>query len=323
MICTSDRPVVLYHAVSSYQLLEVLLHRLLYNPRAKAVLILPDFIMQKYPRYKRLRRFFERVILFPYLHIPHIDEAGIFAAVERKADEMLPLPLEDFSAVYMAGAHFYFSLILIRRQVPFYFFEDAAGMYSRGTELYENLAKGYPLHAAIAQQYGLFDGSQPLIRQIICLKEAQTLPVSGDRFADFSVERALEGLSGRQRRRVVRFFLRRKIRTRAEAILLTQQLARLGCMSWEQQTDLYREYARGPLQGVRLLIKKHPDDTLDYTDIFPGAEQIRSVFPAELLPYVFVGARPSHIYTFTSTGCENLKEHFIIHRLGGKEHAGA
>ena len=40
---------VLYHAVSSYQLLEVLLHRRLFHPEEEAALLLPDFIVEKYP----------------------------------------------------------------------------------------------------------------------------------------------------------------------------------------------------------------------------------------------------------------------------------
>ncbi|HIY19985.1 MAG TPA: hypothetical protein IAA44_11320, partial [Candidatus Blautia avistercoris] len=46
---------VLYHAVSSYQLLEVLLHKMTYHSEDKAVLILPDFITKKYPQYRKLK----------------------------------------------------------------------------------------------------------------------------------------------------------------------------------------------------------------------------------------------------------------------------
>ena len=51
MTSTSDKSAaVLYHAVSSYQLLEVILHRLTIHPRGTAVLLLPDFIREKYPQ---------------------------------------------------------------------------------------------------------------------------------------------------------------------------------------------------------------------------------------------------------------------------------
>ena len=55
---------VLYHAVSSYQLLEAVLHRLRFHPGDPAVLLLPDFIAEKYPKYRRLaeRGFFQEVL---------------------------------------------------------------------------------------------------------------------------------------------------------------------------------------------------------------------------------------------------------------------
>ena len=41
---------VLYHAVSSYQLLEAMLHRRLFHREERATLLLPDFIVGKYPQ---------------------------------------------------------------------------------------------------------------------------------------------------------------------------------------------------------------------------------------------------------------------------------
>ena len=106
---------VLYHAVSSYQLLEVMLHRLLFHPEIRAVLLLPDFIVEKYPQWPLLERrgFFNQVRLFPYLRIPHGEESQT-AALALAAYEQLDLPpLESFSKRYVAGAHFYFSLCLL------------------------------------------------------------------------------------------------------------------------------------------------------------------------------------------------------------------
>ena len=318
MRCTSaDRGgMVLYHAVSSYQLLEVMLHRRLCHPRERAVLLLPDFIVDKYPQYRRLRSlgFFEEVYLFPYLRIPHGSEEQVMRDTARAYQGLVPHDIGSFSRVYVAGAHFYFSLYLIRTGTPFVFFEDAAGMLARWEELYEGLARGYPLHAQLARKYGLFDGSCPLAEQVICLKSAQRGAAEGARYADFSVREALLALAGRERGRLVRFFLRHPIRVRVEGILLTQQFANLGLMSREEQRALYQSLAEGPLQGVRLAIKRHPDDTLDYRDIFPHAAILPGIFPAELLPYVF-RHRPDTVYTVSSTGCENLRGDFRIIRL--------
>ena len=63
-----------------------------------------------------------------------------------------------------------------------------------------------------------------------------------------------------------------------------------------------------------MAIKVHPDDTLDYRALFPQAQVIREIFPSELLPYVF-RKKPARLYTLDSTGCENLREHFIIQKI--------
>lgn len=309
-------PAVLYHAVSSYQLLEVMLHRLVMHPRNKAVLLLPDFIKAKYPQYRKLtHRFFDRVYLFPYLHIPHKSEKQILTDTSCHVREIFPDGLSSFSNVYVAGAHFYFSLYLIHSRIPFVFFEDAAGMLSRPDELYSALSSKYPLHAAIARKHGLFDGSHPLIHQVVCLKKAQTRDVSETRYLDFSVEDTLMALPVKDRNALIRFFLHHRIRSDAEAILLTQQFSDLGLLHREEQIRLYESLRDGALRGVRLIIKKHPDDTLSYTSVFPGAAVINEIFPAELLPFVF-RKKPEIIYTWDSTSCENLRKHFLIRKLG-------
>lgn len=306
----SNRPMVLYHAVSSYQLLEVMLHRMLFHAKEKAVLLLPDFITGKYPQYKKLsgKNFFDRVYLFPYLYIPHREEALVTEDVSRCYRQTVPYDIRSFSDIYVAGAHFYFTLYLIQQEISFTFFEDAAGILERPEILYRALAAKFPIHAEIACRHGLFDGKNPYVRHIICHQ-------------NFSVEKALDGLNEKSRRRLIRFFIKRRIRTGAAAILLTQHFADLGIMEQEEQTRLYRNLRDRELRNISLIIKKHPDDTLDYKKIFPEAEVIRETFPAELLPYVF-RQKPEFIYTFDSTGCENLKEHFTIIKVGRERYAG-
>ena len=146
----------------------------------------------------------------------------------------------EIEAVPVSYTHlFYFSLYLIGQKIPFAFFEDAAGMLSRARELYDALAVKFPIHAEIAQKHGLFDGTNPYIREVICFKRAQAGQGAERETTDFSVEEALSGLPDSARRKLIRFFLRRKIRTRAQAILLTQHFANLGMMSERQQERMY------------------------------------------------------------------------------------
>lgn len=308
---------VLYHAVSSYQLLAVLLHRLAVHPSCRAVLVLPDFIVGKYPQYRKLDQFFDRVYLFPYLKIPHGDEHQVLSDTAYAYRKYIPEQIKNFSSIYVAGAHFYFSLYLIRRSIPFTMMEDAAGMLSHPDALYSPLHKKFPLHAELARKYGLFDGSNPCIERVLCLKCAQTLDVSSARFENFCPEDLLSNLPESTRGDIIRFFLDAPIPTRAQAVLLTQHFANLGMMEPAEQEQLYRELAAHTLRHLRLIIKPHPDDTLNYAKIFPQAQIIHPVFPSELLPYVLI-PKPEYLYTFDSAGCENLKKHFIIRKIERK-----
>ena len=312
-----NRCKVFYHAISSYQLLECMLHRMTKHPNADSTLVLPDFIIEKYPNWKRLKgRFFDRVFLFPYGQIPHQNEAQILLDTKKFAERLLPFPIQNGALIYVAGAHFYFSLYLITQNIPFTAFEDAAGLYQNPARLKSALSALFPFHAALADRYGLIDLSHPLIQTVICQNPIPASSNPQKQLEHFSVENVLEALPHKERKKVISFFLRKKIRTKADGILLTQQFSNQGLLSKEAQLSLYQTFFAGPLKQTSLIIKKHPDDPLHYRAIFPGAQIIKPIFPSELLPYVFT-KKPKVIYTWDSTGCENLKHHFQICRLGG------
>ena len=99
--CRADAPLVLYHAVSSYQLLEVMLHRLQFHSRDRAVLLLPDFITRKYPQY---RHDTEKNILFSYciqgayhayLNNPEADTQTLVETIGRITQLLRPMVREE------------------------------------------------------------------------------------------------------------------------------------------------------------------------------------------------------------------------------------
>lgn len=307
---------VLYHAVSAYQLLEVLLHRILVHPNEPAVLVVPDFIKEKYPNIMLIasRRLFDRVGLFPYTQIPHTTEPEITARA-LNAWEVL-FGDTRFSRIYVAGAHFYFSLCLIQKGLPFSMFEDAAGMLTRPRTLFASLLKTYPVQAAIAAKYGLFTGEHPLVQTVICLTRAQAFMPQSVRCENFCVEDALEALSKKQRRKIVSLFVRAPIHTQANAVFLTQQLSALGILSGEEQHTFYRALFASLPENTRLFLKVHPDDKTDYTALLPDAQICTAPFPSELLPYVLTPL-PKSLYTAGSTGYHNLMHHFRVYQPKG------
>ena len=91
---------------------------------------------------------------------------------------------------------------------------------------------------------------------------------------------------------------------------MTQHFANLNMMSEEEQIRSYKLLRVNVLQDVPLIIKKHPDDFLNYRKIFPDAECIKEIFPAELLPYVF-WHKPTSIYTFDFHQLRKSREPFF------------
>ena len=61
--------------------------------------------------------------------------------VIRCCEKRIPERIGGFSHIYAAGAHFYFTLYLIEKRIPFSFLEDAAGMLSRPEKLRRELGK--------------------------------------------------------------------------------------------------------------------------------------------------------------------------------------
>lgn len=290
---------VLYHSISLFQLLEVIIHRHKYHDSDKAVLILPDFITEKFPQYEKLTEegLFDEVYLFPYLHIPHIKRT-VERATLKAYDELIPYPINSFERIYIAGCHFYFSLVPIKRRVDFTVFEDSPGMIHNTGFLLGPLEKQFPVHAEKVRRYGLMDFSAKRIQNIIVnstepdVKKPQTL---------FSVRHELENCSEKFIDSVIDIFGTEKINIPDNTVLLlTEQFANLGMMSTDEQLRMYKFICKEYIKDRALIIKPHPDDKINYENEIENCRVIRQIFPAELMPYI-LSQPPGCMLTVGST----------------------
>ena len=290
---------VLYHSISLFQLLEVIVHKHRYHNGDKAVLILPDFITEKFPRYEKLTEegLFDEVYLFPYLHIPHIRRT-VERATLKAYDELIPYPISSFDRIYIAGCHFYFSLVPIKRRVNFTVFEDSPGMIHNTGFLLGPLEKQFPVHAQKVRRYGLMDFSAKRIESIIvnsaepAVKKPQTV---------FSVKCELENCSEKFMDSLIGVFGTEKINVPDNAVLLlTEQFANLGMMSADEQLRMYKFIRKEYIKDRELIIKPHPDDKTDYEHEIENCRVIRQIFPSELMPYI-LSQSPDCIMTVGST----------------------
>ena len=301
---------ILYHAISSFQLLKVMLHRMKFHKKEKAVLLLPDFIQTKYPDYLKIQelKIFDEVYLFPYLFIEHNRET-LEKNLENAYNKNIPYNIHSFSEIYVAGIHFYFSLYLINQAKKFIAFEDAPNILCRHDVLYYELKKVFPVHAEIAKENKLFSGENKYIKQIIVLNKCKTVLKKQKKF---NVRKSMKRLSRKKKNLILQFFISKQYEVKEQdTILLTQRFSVNGIMSEDEQINLYQVMVREMLDEKRLIIKPHPDETIDYQLLFPKSLVISNTVPSELLLYI-CNKKPKYVITIDSMAKEYLQKDFEV-----------
>ena len=300
----------LYHCVTMYQVLEAIVHSERVHRGEYNVLLLADFSTKRYHDFRELEAFFDEVRLFPYRTIPN-DPEIILEEVESAYHKSVPYEIAQFDHIYVAAAYYYFSLYLIANRVFFHIFEDGGGILSKPKVLYEIIRDVTPIMAEIAQTYGLLDGRNEYVRDVICNYSAQSFIADDPKWRDFDPALEITRLSPETIRRLLHFFRLAPIRGIPEnaVLVFTQQFANLYTMSLEDQIAIYQVSGDFFFPDQALIIKPHPDDTLDYGPIFPEAGVIRGRFPAELLP-ILLDRIPGTSFAVSSSSILNIRSIF-------------
>lgn len=302
---------ILYQALSSYQILECIVHRQVYYREEKCILILGTYITERMPRYRELetKKLFDEVYLFRFGGYRGSGEE-ILREVGEELRRTLPYDIRSFGKILAAGIHTYLQAYLIDEEIPFEMFEDGSGALSRPWILAELHRKSAPGRYSLIEQYGLYDHRSPLITKKYCDMRSQEPDFEDERAVDFQVLENFRRLPERIQREVRGVFDVPELEGEPDAVLLlTQQFANLGQLSLEGQAGIYRHLFDYYLRGRKVLIKPHPDDILYYGSLFPKAEIIRESFPSELLPLAF-RVLPGTVCTVSSTGINLIRREF-------------
>lgn len=302
---------ILYHAITTYHLLEFMVHNLYYH-HEQAVLIVPQSLMNFYPDHSALvdLGIFTDVIVMPDI-VSCRSEEDIVGTMDDFVREHMPYLFDEDVEIHLAGAQFYFSVYLIHQNIPFVFYEEASGILSRSAKLRDNVSKANALQYELADQYGMFDGNHPCVLYKVCNMSAQTEDAGLQDAVDFNVVHALAELKEEDVQKIISFFTS-KGRYEVEencCLVLTQHFANLSLMEGNQQILLYQVFCDYFLPEYHLLFKPHPFDFFNYEAIFEGAEIIRERLPSELLPFLF-GVCPRGIATVSSTSIYDIKTMF-------------
>ena len=194
---------VLYHAISTLQIIQCIIHHKVYTNNEYGVLVLPDFITAKFSNPTIFTKYglMDEVKILRYMSIQH-NEKTLHKMIKRRYYVDIGIKIKKFSSIYVAGAHFYFSIYLIDKKIPFYCFEDAAGMLSRSEEMYNTLRCKFPVHAEVAKKNGLFALDNPFIKGVFCHKASQTIDCSDKRYIDFDTLKLLENMNKKDRENI-------------------------------------------------------------------------------------------------------------------------
>lgn len=305
---------ILFHAITTYHLLEAMVYRLLNCRDEEFHCLLPDFFLDKFSE-KTLdfivkNGIFDKIIYFPYLEIRHETDT-ILSEMDKRISEQLG-DISNYDEIHVAGAQYYFSHWLINNNIPFVFWEEASGALTKSDALKGIVQRISAVQHTIALENNMYDGTNPLVEKTICNFGAQSLEFIPEQYnaQDFNVSVELMKLPERDLQMILDFFNVPAADFEENSVLiLTQHFANLRMMTFEEQAALYQTTVDYYLDGYNVVFKTHPDDLMFYDMIVPKCKIISESFPSELLPFV-TKRQAEVIAAVSSTGIRNISQFY-------------
>ncbi len=303
---------VLYSVITTYHLLEAIVHKNRCNESEKGVLFISDWLIKKYPWYLDLCVFFEKVIVFRagYQYDKNVRENlnTYFNGLFQKEG----IDVAEIEELHVFGAEHAFGAYVFENEYKTCYWEEGAGALSKKDSMLEIFQKVHgPEKAKYQYEMHLGDGEQPFVEKRFYNKYFQLSEVEGDNLVHFDLAEELEQLNEKSRSKIIELFYGDdKIKVDMNsALLLTEHFANLAAMTWQEQAYLYRYLVDYFLQDYSILVKPHPDDVMPYEYMFENCKVIRKTFPAELLPFIFE-RKPVVVATSSSTSIYGMRSRF-------------
>ena len=302
---------ILYQVISSYQLLCAITHKSTAHKDDECVLIISTWLVDKFPHYKDLNKFFKKVIVMD----AQMRISDKYHEENKDYCEKLlsdnGFSIDDFSEIHAMGYHYNFGAYLSHNNIKHNFWEDATGLLSSPEILININRNGFPKIAEFCEAEHLYDGTAKGIDKIYCNLRAQKKGFNVENAVDFDVVKEYMTLNEGLRAEILAFFgdVKKMSINENAVLILTQQFLSLLVMSFEEQALIYQLFADYFFENEDLVFKTHPDDYMFYGLLFPEATVIKKKFPAEFLPALFTN-KPKKIATISSTAINNLKWYF-------------
>lgn len=304
---------IIYHGITTWHILECWIHKLVKHKDEEAILILPDFILEKFPNIEESfpKKIFE-IKIIPYMKLNYgLEKERFEAELKNIVDSMNIGDIAAADEIYVAGGQYMFSHYLITHNVPFHFFEEAPGRLTTAEIVMGNVRKINQKQYDIAMDDGMFEGNSTMVKTIICNISAQVegveLPTNVE---NLDVIDELHNISKEELDNIKEYFNVPDIRfCKNSAMILTQHFANLGMLTYVEQALLYQMTADYFLDRDKLFVKPHPDDLMSYSSELKNCEVISGCFPSELL-HIISDTKVDCLLAISSSSILNLKKYY-------------
>lgn len=304
---------VLYSVITTYHLLEALVHKIKFKRKTYSILLISKWLAEKYTHYEQLNKIFPKIVIFDAGKdydfnnpITALDEYFSNLFIEND------ISINKISEINSFGNEHNFGVYLACKKLKFNFWEEGNGAFGKIKEFEEHLLK---IHGKdkmnCIKELKLIDGKNENVINRYCnvslLSNNDT-----DRIKNFDLQEELNLLDKNDRDLIIKFFVDERIINliinEKSTLLLTEHLANLNILKWDEQVLMY-QLLTDYMVNENIIIKPHPDDLMNYEDIFFNSIVLRKPFPAELLPFIWE-TNPKKIFTISSTSVDGLRKSF-------------
>ena len=284
---------VLYHAITSYHVLNCILHKLKYNLDKEAVLYISSSHFDSTEITKKIKKskIFSDVKIykeFSYETLSIIKGIKYCASEIEKNVKENQINIKEIEEINMCGDHYALGLYLSYNNVEYSFFEEAAGILSRPEILENNVEKINKNHFYLLKNIQVQGKNNECIKNRYGELSAQIEGYKNEKDIDFSVTNILSEIDKTNIEKIIEIFDGEVINKESKkvALILTQHFINLNVMSYNEQKLLYTLLSDYFCENHKLVIKPHPSDIHGlYEEWFPDAVVLSRKLPSEIIPY--------------------------------------
>ncbi len=287
----------IYYAATYYHVLCAITHRLFCAPEDRAHIIVSDSRSYHQAMCVRLKDtdLFDGVTYFEEHDIVAKCSSlykkqgckGSIASIEamscREIEKRLPFPITDEHNYYLCTDFKAFAIYFRKKKIPYYYFEDGAGILSREESLLVLLKS--PFTHRVIEEYGL-NGKNDLVIGKYANVNAQVEGFYDEKIIDFRVKDLMEQLNREDIDKILYVFGAERIKSseKKSALVLTQPFILRSHFSFMKHRKTYASLMDYYCEEMDIYIKPHPTDlNSTYSKWFSDVKIIEPQVPSELI----------------------------------------